>query len=172
MANIALTEQQYDEIFKQKIVMPKFNLGVMTYNILSKFDTLSEEQLLKQVEDMYDEVEENELKLLKAETQFNMRASDALYHQEISREITKEIASSKSEMAHLQRELELQKQLKAQKAEYEIIAKAINEFPSQEESLKIIDECAEERECFEVKSKDDEIILKQKQLHALREYDS
>jgi hypothetical protein len=100
------------------------------------------------------------LKLQKAEILFNMRDEDAKYHQSISQEITVEINKSKAEMSQLQKELEDQKRLKAQKAEYEIIAKSINTYPPQDDMERKIHSLTIEKEEFEKKSKGDEILLK------------
>eukprot|EP00347_Sterkiella_histriomuscorum_P022994 403336361 len=163
----SLTDLQFDEIIIKRIQLGKADPVSKVTNLLSTFDSLSEDQCNQQVEDILTEIENTELFFSRSEAQFTQRLYDHLYHQQISQEITQEIATSKNEMINLQIELEQQRKLKQQKAEYEGIAKAINEYPSQEESLSKIEECLREKESYEIKAKDDEIILRQKQLHTL-----
>lgn len=68
-------------------------------------------------------------------------------------------------MEQLQKELEVQRRYKINKAEYENVAKVINGFPSQETSQQKIRQCLEERDKYELKSKDEEILRNQKWLH-------
>ena len=82
---------------------------------------------------MLDQIEDVELRLLKVETLYNgLRSADSQYHKEIQEEIAAEVDKSTKEMAFLQKELEEQRNLKAIKADYEMLAREINVYESQE----------------------------------------
>ncbi len=120
------------------------------------------------IEDLLDQIEDVELRLLKVETLYNgLKSADSHYHREIQDQISAEVDKSTKEMTFLQRELEEQRSLKALKAEYEMLAREINVFESQEIVRAKIEQLEHEIEELQAKSTSEEIILKQKQLHAL-----
>lgn len=96
-----------------------------------------------------------------------MSKSDSVYHKSIDSQIAVDIETSQRDMTNLQRELDEQRKLKAMKAEYEMVAKQINQYQPQEFVLARISSLEAEMKDLESKSNSEEIILKQKQLHAL-----
>ena len=83
------------------------------------------------IEDLLDQIEDVELRLLKVETLYNgLKSADSHYHREIQDQISAEVDKSTKEMTFLQRELEEQRSLKALKAEFEMLAKEINVYES------------------------------------------
>ena len=112
---------------------------------------------------MLDQIEDVELRLLKVETLYNgLKSADSQYHREIQEEIAAEVDKSTKEMSFLQRELEEQRSLKALKADYEMLAKEINVYESQEVIRAKIDQLENEITDLQAKSTSEEILLKQK----------
>ena len=97
-----------------------------------------QELLASMVADLLDDVAEVELTLSKAELQTRNKRLDSEYYKSLVAKTEKEISHTAAEIAGLKQDLDDQLLLKKQKAEFEGICCAINQFPPAQDTQELI----------------------------------
>lgn len=118
------------DIYKYRIVNKPSNIAPDYFKLVAKMDEMSPEAFEDAVENIVDEIETTEVRLKKAQIQYDLREKDQVYYQTLIEQTNKEIESSKQEMVNLQRELADEQRLKGYKAQFEEVANLIEFYPS------------------------------------------
>ena len=137
------------------------------FSVLHQYPRLDEALLANTVAELLDDVGEVELTLSKAQLQTRNKQLDSEYYKSLVANTETEIAQCGAEIAGLKQDLEDQLLLKKQKADFEAICCAINEFPPAQDTQKLILESRKEQERLKDACSTDEINRKQKQLNQI-----
>ena len=155
------------EVLKFRYMNPHWTLPADYFKLMAKINDLSADEVDEAVEDLVDQVELTELKLKKAQTQFNVRAQDKAYYAQLIADTENQIQKSREEMLRLQSELEQEQTRKRDRADFEAICRQINQHRPAAESQAEIERCQNEIEVLEAECASEKITSKQKQLSTL-----
>ena len=90
--------QTETEVLKFRFTNPHWTLPGEYYKLISNIDEFKPEEVEEAVEDLVDQVELIELKLKKAQTQFNVRNHDKAYYAQLIDTTETQIEQSRQEM--------------------------------------------------------------------------